>query len=317
MYRRFYLPFTVWIGLAILLLTPQTGNTQVKERTTLSYQTLGNYGAPGVQVQVQDRHGSFQNALSLLDTGSNLSVITDTLAARLGLHPEPAFNDEGKPVFIAPGKQAKLVHVAMKVGDLSYEGTPLFVVKASLLDSPVQAPLDGALCTNALLQFAVDFDFQQHQITLLYPGNLSSDELKRAGMLDATVLPKATADGFYFPLAVRLNDQVDVNLPIDTGGAMTYLPLKVVQQLNLKPSSRPEEIDTLYGKLKTKYAIVQTLAIGPLVFKDIEIQYAEHDQAFLPTHIGMDILSKYHLLIDYPANKLYLKPAQPARSETN
>lgn len=42
---------------------------------------------------------------------------------------------------------------------------------------------------------------------------------------------------------------------------------------------------------------------------NLSIHYLLEDHPNLPPHLGLDVLSHYRVLIDYPAKTLYLKPA--------
>jgi aspartyl protease family protein len=313
---RSHARLAVWVGLAVLLFTPQAGWTQNQDKKTLFYQATRPSACPQVPLQVLDSQGKNHRAVFAFDTGFPTSLISDTLAAQLGLQPKPAIGSDGKPLLFA-GVPAQSVLVSTGFGDVSLD-IPFIVFKASQIASAskaagAEAVDEGIIGNNVFSHFAVDFDFQRHQITLLNPGNLSSDDLKSLDMLDATMLPKANDSKQYFPIAVRLNDQVNINMLIDTGGTGTILQQKIAQQLKLKPL-QGEMGSTVYGKLKGSSAQVQTLAIGPLLLKDQQIVYFENAPADFTAALGMNILSKYHLLIDYPANKLYLKPISPVPS---
>jgi predicted aspartyl protease len=296
-----------------LLLTGQPGQAQTPSptlqtyRTTISYQPVGVTGCPLIRLTFpHDAEANF-----VLDTGADISVITDTLAERLGLHPKPFTGPDGKLLELN-NKPVQMVDVAMHIGDIPFE-VPMIVLPAKTIVQAATVPVDGLIGTSTLGQLAVHLDFEQHQITLIYPGNLPSEELRRLDMAYADVFPKAPPDKRSFSISVRLNDQADTELVVDTGASATYLPLRVVKQLNLMPLQHSVESTTVYGNLKKNTARIQTLALGHLVVNNVIIEYSEHEQAGFPPHIGMDVLQRYSVLIDYPANKLYLQPALEAR----
>jgi hypothetical protein len=174
----------------------------------------------------------------------------------------------------------------------------------------------GFIGADTLSLMAVLLDFQQHEITLWNAGNLSPEALQSVHMDRAFVLSKTASDKFTFSVSVRLNDQVNTDLVIDTGADDTYVPADVIKQLKLKPQHRGHDSPTVFGTLKTNITRIKSLELGPFDLKDQDVEYADHAPAGYPPHIGMDILRQYRVLIDYPAKKMYLMPAPLQTSPT-
>ena len=151
-------------GLSLLPVRAWSQKTAEIKPFILNYRPDGA-GRPYIDVSLNE------NVLApfAIDTGASVSIISDKLAKRLGLMPQPAFNEKGKPVIIN-GKPAKSVMVrSIQIGPLTLTG-PLIVVKSSELanadDAPANEKVDGIIGFNTLTVFTVLFNFQYHQITL-------------------------------------------------------------------------------------------------------------------------------------------------------
>lgn len=293
----------LWPLVCALLIAPYTSGAQTRRRFTIPYRPVGDSGSPLISVQLPNGlSGNF-----VFDTGADISVLTETMADRLGLRPKPAYGSDGRPLLLDAGRPAQVVQTTARFGGVAYTG-PFLVVPEQALAIGTGPPVDGLIGAETLARFAVLFNFKRHEITLLYPGKLPPDEISRLDMAESFVIPRASTDKLPFHVTARLNDRVDADLVIDTGGATTYLPLSAVRQLKLKPQQRGLRSRTVYGDLKKNRTTLKTLTLGPMVFKEEEVEYSEQEQDNFPPHIGMSILAWYYVLIDFPANTLYMKP---------
>ena len=287
-------------------------------------------------------------ATFVLDTGFTRCLMTDRLAASLQLSGEPALQEDGTPVCFADGHPLQQVTPTLQVGDFYTERCSFTLLKAYRLDM-LDCPLDGVLGWQFLCEHAVMFDFQAHRITLWRGGNLTGDELEAAGMQDAVLLPRANRTPGSFDIRVRLNDSCDVSLAVDTGGAHTLLSISDARQLQLEPTRTDFKQPSIFGLLGANEAPLHSLSFRipqtsdsskprsqqsyltqqsdqkysqkdrieqneqklekGMRLTDLTIHYLLQDHPNLPPHLGLDVLSHYRVLIDYPAKTLYLKPA--------
>jgi predicted aspartyl protease len=298
---------------------PEQANPQAatgRYTTTFAYNPIGQMGPPLVQSQLSEQiTGTF-----LIDTGSSVCVLSRKMAAKLKLHPRTAVGADGQPFSIDGDRQAESVTLPLlRLGSLSLRDVSC-IVEDNPLFSSTKSPLDGLIGMNVLVKCAVLFDFQQHQIRLWYPGSLSAQERKSAGMSDAVAIQQASSDAYVSFFSVRFNDQVQENLALDTGAAATVIPSRTAHQLRLSPVGQSEENPTFYGTFRFDAAPVRTLALGSLVLRDYAVYFPKREIQHFAPHIGMDILSKYRVLMDFPEGMLYLQPvaahSEPANAQS-
>lgn len=109
-----------------------------------------------------------------------------------------------------------------------------------------------------------------------------------------------------------MNGEVDHNIQIDTGAEVSEIPFETAQRLKLEAVRKNVPTATFGGTHKTNCAILKSLDIGTERILGLTIAYptepATKERPGLGSILGVDILSRYTPLIDYPGNRLYLKP---------
>lgn len=270
--------------------------------------TVGStvYGLPLVQVRVNDAvTGTF-----LFDTGTNVSLLTDTLAAKLGLTPKPVLKD-GHP-FQVQGQSAEAVVVSrLQAGALRLNNVQMIVWKEQALVSLAQHPLDGIIGTNIMRFFPVLFDCARSQITIWRPGALTTEELTQAGFADAAAVPLADPSGDFLYSTVVLFQNGSVKRPdtllIDTGAERTTIANNVAVDLGLQPSGKPESANFLGSSFPAWAATVETLTLGSASLNNVLVGYPA-ERVIERKLLGMDALMRFRVLMDFPENKMYLAP---------
>ena len=270
--------------------------------TTVSYTPL--YHAPLVQVWINGN----VSCTFLVDTGANNIYLTEKLVKRLGLPSYPAVK-EGHPYMLGD-KQARAVSVSqIQIGSFSSSNPQVLLAADPSPSFPFS--FDGILGTNLLSMFSVLFDFPRHQITLWTPAGLSVDEIKGLGMSAATILPLTEREDGTFTVPGKVwstKAQADVSLLLDTGAAETALTVGLARQLQLLPASSTT-VHNFWGDVDFEEARINALQLVGLKFVDRPVNYASKEDARHPALLGMDILSGYKVLLDFPSKKMYLQPS--------
>jgi predicted aspartyl protease len=275
--------------------------------TTFAYEPAPERGMPLVRVRVNNGAHNEIMATFVIDTGFTDCMMSDRLARLLQMAGEPALREDGTPACFADGRPLKQVMPSVQVGSFLTDQCRFMLLKAYRLDL-LDCPLDGVLGWYFLADHAVLFDFQAHRITLWHGGDLSVDEIGAAGMQDAILLPRANDTPGRFDVRVRLDDQLDVTLSIDTGGAHTLIAPASARLLELEPTRTGFKQPSIFGEISTNEARLHSLSFGNQRVTDIPVRYLQQEHPNLPPHLGLDVLHNYRMLIDYPAHKLYLKP---------
>lgn len=231
-------------------------------------------------------------------------------AHEFGLAIKPAKQD-GKPL-TRMGKPTDMAMAStLQIGDFSINNVPLIVLPAKELRSLVKTSIDGFIGSNVLAHFTTLFDFPRHSVTLWFPGGLSDAEVGATGFKGVVPLPvTATGAGYPFFVGVEFRNagqQARENMIIDTGGGMTIISKNLAETLKLSAEGS-FGIESLSGHLDLNQSSVDTIRLGGFEARKQIICYPVANEASYPVILGVDFLSGYRGLLDFPAQKMYIAP---------
>jgi predicted aspartyl protease len=247
-----------------------------------------------VAVRVNDAPATF-----LLDTASEFSVVSTRVAARLQLRLEPLHGrDFADDVALAIGP-VSLAHERVMV--MPFDG---YYARGR--------NIDGLIGHDLFARFVVAIDFTGHRLTLWEPSAFKPPA-------DAVVV----AIEFVGRLAtvrstIKLSDGRSLNarLVIDTGASQGVI-LRYPFASNFVASAsrrRPQEANSLAsGTLSLVEVPVEEVSIGGWTFDHPDVlahREPTGSGAFTSTDglIGNTLLRRFQLFIDYPHERLLLKP---------
>lgn len=285
----------------------------------VSYTPLVFDGKASVQPLIKVRLNRTTEATFLVDTGSVTSFISASLAKKLGLHLEPAVGDDGKPLHLFKG-QTRMARVSsLAMGDVAgAEATitdqRLFVDDAGVLRFGSAAPLDGIIGANILSRFATLINPQDHTLLFLYPGNLTTDQLREVGMTSPSIIPIVRRYAFaawYVTARFRNGDHAgEGELKLDTGSNTTVITSGLADRLRLTPTATSKNA-TFDGEFSLNVASVDSMGLGDLTLPYFSVQYQPDPHVFSTPILGLDALAGNRVLIDIPGGKMYLQPLPP------
>lgn len=313
-----------WILLWLILLfapsiSPAAADDAPTGRTTATFSYTTNnpksaFGVPLVQMQLDEG----LSATFAIDTGTNPSLISDTLARKLGLTPAP-FLPSGHP-FLSFGKPAQFVNVAhLNMGDLHFEKQRLIIADAKMFSSIWRHPVDGVIGIDMLAQFTALFDFPHHHVVIWSPGGFSAEDIAKSAFKDAALMPlKLETDTALFSTPVELkNGSVAVSTPfiIDTGAGLTSIPIGVAGQIKLVPTQKYTSTSQ-QGNVEMNKAYVSTFDLCILPLNNQQVTYPSQENTVFLSSLGMDFFSSRYVLFDFPKNRMYiLAPPLAASTE--
>jgi len=261
--------------------------------------TLSPSGTPIVALKVGDGViGHF-----VLATNNDGLYISKEFAEKLKLKSQPA---------LIAGQSYDVVTVPrLELGDPN-----IYAADVSMLITPLSAfskstghKIDGLLGGNLLSGLAVEIDYQTNLITFWSHGGLSADELQKAGFADAGVARISTPEGRYqYSVAAVLKYESRtraINLLLDTDSQFSSFSRSDADSLGMKVS-HPRETKQI------EVATGATMKLGTAVVSSPMFQISKS-----PAALGYGTLSRYRILIDAPAGKLYLKPLISIASAPN
>ncbi len=291
---------------------------QADEQPTQEHQTISQMdftpakngtqfsGQPLVHVKIN----SVTDATFLVDTGASFSIIGTSIAKKLGLRLQPAISDNGQPVTLN-GRQERttMTQVALfAIGHIQVNNAIFLVLPDSNLQAGAGSVYDGVIGANMLAGSAILLDSPQHKFGFCLPGVLSPQQLGQIGLAHPYVLPITTSGGKWFVQAVLTNGSSTNNadLLVDTGSNATGISTVLAEKLHLNATGLGVQHDVYTTKV-IGMGQVDILHLGDLTLRDIPITVRAASES-LPSLLGMDILSGYRVLIDFPAKKMYLQP---------
>ncbi len=239
---------------------------------------------------------------ALLDSGASQSVIDRAYAGLIGLAPHGAYPNNGVSGLQTSGH---IDGVWIEIGGLALNGLTL----ASLDLAEAAPPSRPIILGEELFERAVvDIDFARHRIAFRDPARF----VRPRG---ATEVP-LTRDGDLRLVPVSIEGRPPALLEFDLGaGGTIVLAPAYARETNLlagRPTSQGAIIGVGGAETETR-AVLRLVAFAGTRFGDV-------DAHFPPTWpsgtfsnrvkgvLGATILSRFHLIVDYPHDRLYVFP---------
>lgn len=258
-------------------------------RWVIPFQSRETHGGPIIEVTINEKY----KASFLVDTGANNTVLSREFAQRAGLKIEKR-TSPGYGAFEA----TKVENLG--IGSLSQEAELLVSQSASLDDLHI----DGILGTNFLESFAVLFDFGKQTMSLIYPATLTRTEVRAEGFEhEGQPLLLVPPEDFYF-INAKVGEK-ELPMLIDTGSANTFIPTRLGQTQGRRILGEQDFV-TYKGREKIRILVLPEISVANLVTKNIPCSISL--EGTVPDAIiGMNILSRCRMLLDYPAKRVYFQ----------
>lgn len=297
--------------LACFLLCSLVAHAQEKptERTTIPLMSLKGDERPLIQVKLNGQ----LVCILCVDTGSGISLLTEETAKKLSLVPKPAIGDDGKPISLSyiKGKTADFVGVnRVEVGTLALDRCAFVLVPDKLFHEILSPNTDGLIGLNILEKLALLIDHEGMEITLWKQGNLTGEQRKSVHMDTNSPLTLQLRENGLF-LSAHFNGQTEALL-LDTGGANTSISAGLAKRLALSLDKEPKKYQGVNGIVAVETIHVGQVEVGKTALKNMAVIYPKAEEQSLTPKLGMDYLSKFRVLLDFPQKRLYLQPAQMA-----
>ena len=298
----------VWLYLVLLLTMPlfkgygyASAQNIGSNWSTVKVTPAKGHGAPVISAKLDGR----QEVRLLIDTGTSVPTIADTLVEKLGLSRRHLFRADGQPELFL-GLPAEYTTVtSTQIGELSLADIPYMLMPASVLSRMLEEPVHGFIGSAFMLRFAVQFDLEKGEIKVL-DGVLT--ETARAKLKDEGYvrIPMERTGRHQFALRVNINECKAIPVLIDSGAPRTTITREVAESLNLVPIGRGVKYSGL-TRVPFETAKIDRLDLGPLSFKDLRIDYPEKGTSTVP-RLGLDVLGKCRFVIDTPTLSFWVIP---------
>lgn len=276
------------------------------------YVPLKRQAEAGGQPVLTATVGGTQTMNVMVDTGATFSVLSPEIVKQLDLKTEPAFLGNGKP-FFWKGKQGTATSLSnFKVSNIIYTTIPFRVLPDQDFILSPKAPddtrYDGIIGTDVFEQFAVLLDPAHHKFSFCRPGNFSLYQVAQLGMVKPYIVPITEgSNGQWYAEAQVTNNGIVARetLVLDTGSNVTQISDTTAQNLHLKIIGQQQQQDAHRVGL-VGIANAGMLRLGDLILPNVSVSISPITKNELPL-LGMDILSGYKVLMDFPGGKMYLQ----------
>ena len=253
------------------------------------------------------------SARFMADTGASSCVLSPEMAKQLNLMLEPAFLDNGEPSFWKGKQITEALVFGFKVSNVTLASKLPFQVLPDqdfMLDpqAPDDTRFDGVVGANLLEHFAVLVDASQHQFGLCLPGNLYLKQVANYGLKQPYIVPmEKKDDGRWYVEAQVVNDGITAleAMVLDTGSNITQISDTTAQALHLKINGQQQQVNS-YRTRMVGVSSVETLRFGDLNLSGPSVVVSPISTNEPPI-LGMNILSHFRVLIDFPGGKMYLQ----------
>ena len=246
----------------------------------------------------------------LLDTGSSYTIITNTMYADIG---SPNLEDASQFVFDRAQRSffaGGITDLSLRIESASFHGKSLVFSKAASIQC-YSFGIDGLIGLDWLQKRAVKVDWDRRELTFYSHGALSKVELLNAGLEGAARLGNSRPDRRKFCIRAQIGKTQGLDFMIDTGSPYSSVTSEVAEIAGLVKCK--EDIASGADGISASIIYFPTnYEVGPFVQRNVSMMCSGKNSVFLNVNmIGHDVLATYEILIDFPANILYLKPRVP------
>lgn len=294
---------------------------------TVRYENESN--AVIVKVRINNKKTCFL----VVDTGADITILTNDCADKIGLHRVSAkqtLPSEPQPALIG----------AFTIGSLTLRNRTFHVGLVPFVEvfnkRHSKLKLSGVIGMDLCQKFALGIDTLHKTLTLWSGGRISASQkrswfahypiVRSNGLLtwQATSKDKANASFYIAKIPVEIPmyldaqtepsytvssyvDGVKAHLVIDTGSTLTSVTANVFAKIVPQVSMGPVKIGGYDGAVnETPFIYAQALRLG-----DMLIQYPL--VAFMPTNpedfdgvLGMSAFEQSRAILDFPAKKIFM-----------
>ena len=292
-------------------------------KTTVPFESVDS--RPILNVRI---NGAKEPLRFVLDTGSGMSVISETTAKRLGMK---AVARGGLARAVGGGGKFEIVYgyaSSIEIGDVKVENVPVYI--RHFYDNNV--PVDGYLGLSVISKFLASVDYGERTFSLIRQNQSDSSvawtSIKR-GEENQALLPAGSGDSaIEVPLRTTssgfLSGEVGIegfertlNFIIDTAASISVVSEKLSQQEQLLELVRPSKMRVFGAAGVTedvKLIQLPKISLGPTMQEKInaavlDLEPVNETAGFTQSGIlGGNFLKNFRLYFDFARGAIRLEP---------
>jgi len=233
-----------------------------------------------------------------LDSGASSTVIDARFAASLGLRLGRGLRAQGVAGRV---DGVRLAHADLRLGDLDLPRRSVAVMDLGVLEAVVPRPVQVILGRDIFDVAVVDIDFQASQIAFLARHDFRPPPV--------APLPLTVAGNLRsLPIAIAGRP---VQAVLDLGNSGALLVDRDYADARGLLAGRPVSTQLAVGVDGPRESAVTSLdgvEVGGVVFRDVPTSATAGLVAAAPANIGLALLSRFHVTIDFAGDRLWLQP---------
>ncbi len=240
----------------------------------------------------------------LLDSGATVSAADKAYAAATGLTAQGHFSAPGAGGVDTTGFTAPL---DIQLGAATIHGVKAIVVDFSPIAQRIGHPMPFVLGNEAFNAFAVDIDFAHHRLALRNPDSLSKP-------VGAVEVPLLRIKDRSVPVSIEGAPAVPFEFDLGDGSPLDIYPAYYVPRKLLDGRSTSQvEAGGVGGFHGETVATIRTLSLAGTRFDNVPANFtpdtaSANNSNLLFGTVGLPILSRFHLIIDYSHDRLFATP---------
>ncbi|HKO97899.1 MAG TPA: aspartyl protease family protein [Pyrinomonadaceae bacterium] len=295
-----------------------------KGRTDVPFESVD--GRPVLKVRV---NGNKEPLRFVLDTGSGMSVISETTAKKLGLN---AVARGGLARAVGGGGKFEIVYgflSSLELGEVKVESVPVYI--RHFFDGAT--PVDGYLGLSVIARFIAALDYGTNTFSLrrnFEPAVVSPEASNVEGGLPSGIIeiPVRTTSSGFISGEVRVEGiEKPLNFIIDTGATISVVSERLTEQEDLASYMQPTRM-RVFGAAgvseDVKTVLLPRVMLGRVVRENInaailDLEPLNETSGFSQTGIlGANFLRHFRVSFDFQKGLIRLEPLRRAnRTNTN
>jgi hypothetical protein len=246
-----------------------------------------------------------RKALLLLDSGAETTVLGKETASGAGIHCAGQIGMEGSG---GSDSAALCTGVSVSIGNASISGIVASRMDLDTLGRNVGLPITAILGQEVFNSAIIDIDFQQSRIAFRSPTSFTPpNEARRLALRPWAGNRLLTVSVEGRPAILAIFD-LGNGSPLDLFPSY-WKPLHLLDSRAVKDS----QMGGAGGKKPISVAVLKTVSFAGVEFRNVRTNFtAELDTTensdMVKGNVGMPIYDHFHLMTDYPHNKIYLIP---------
>jgi predicted aspartyl protease len=242
----------------------------------------------------------------VLDTGASHAMLLPEVAARLGVRVEETRQAQGAggPVEVWIGTADTIA-----LGDAVVRSVPLLMSPdLERIGRAVGARIDGNIGHGFLRHFRVTVDYERQSLTLCSPDEPADSRPARAELPFRLAHPAKP----LIVLPVKANGH-DFQFALDTGASITVISPEAARRCGVEGVAMPSMTGG-GGAVPSAAGTLKSLAIDRVSISRVRVAIADFvgmlarvTGAPMDGIIGTNVLRRFRVTIDYPAERLVLE----------